>query len=542
MGYQVRFVLFIVSLVLAHQAVAADSCEALKKITIAHVSIVQAVEIPAGSFHAPNGQAYDVPAFCRVQGVSRPTPISNINFEVWLPVTNWNGRYYQVGNGGGSGFLDYTSLATYLRAGNVVANTDDGHNREEELARKNPAGKWGWLLDTEKTIDGDYRALKETRDAAQIILNTYYDKAAHHRYFMGCSGGGLYALTAAEMFPEDWDGILVGAGIAPENTYRSFIQNTWASKRWLENPEGRIPPSKLPLIQKKARASCQPEAHVVDGIAADPRLCSFDPASLSCQGEDGDDCLTAAQVETLQMLYDGPRNPRTGELIAPGYTPSMEAAADGLGGWDSFVTGGAKALISSQHGGSPYLLDVAQGWMRTRIFKDVNWSLSQFDFDRDTVLVKQVMAAAYTNAENRYLARQRKKGSKIIRYMGWGDVAQIPEMVVEHYETVAQHNGGLENTQDFFRLFMVPGMLHCHSGPGANAFGQVYTPTTPALKNDREHHVLRALEAWVEEGLTPEKLIAAKYIDNDAEQGAAFTRPLCPILKLQNIKVLAARI
>ena len=102
---------------------------------------------------------------------------------------------------------------------------------------------------------------------------------------------------------------------------------------------------------------------------------------------------------------------------------------------------------------------------------------------------------------------------------------------IHYYEQVAKAMGGTENTQQFFRLFMVPGMAHCAGGPGANAFGQGHLipllPPMPSPKNERSHHIARALEAWVEDGVTPKKIIATKYVNNKPEEGIEFTRPLC---------------
>ena len=45
----------------------------------------------------------NLPPFCRVAGVIAPTPESQILFEVWLPLDNWNGKFAGVGNGGWAG-------------------------------------------------------------------------------------------------------------------------------------------------------------------------------------------------------------------------------------------------------------------------------------------------------------------------------------------------------------------------------------------------------------------------------------------------------
>lgn len=115
-------------------------------------------------------------------------------------------------------------------------------------------------------------------------------------------------------------------------------------------------------------------------------------------------------------------------------------------------------------------------------------------------------------------------------YFGWGDEFLPPEGGIKYYEDVVNNMGGLVSTQSFFRLFMVPGMLHCTRGSGANSFGQY--PTSPAKINDADHDVVKALEHWVESDKAPNKLVAAKYINDNADEGVAFTRMLCPYPKV----------
>src|SRR5688572_22817161 len=76
---------------------------------------------PAGPFNLPAefgpATTIELPAFCRVQGVLRPTPDSHIAFEVWLPAENWSGRFQGVGNGGFAGSIPYSGLAAAFRSG-----------------------------------------------------------------------------------------------------------------------------------------------------------------------------------------------------------------------------------------------------------------------------------------------------------------------------------------------------------------------------------------------------------------------------------------
>lgn len=91
--------------------------------------------------------------------------------------------------------------------------------------------------------------------------------------------------------------------------------------------------------------------------------------------------------------------------------------------------------------------------------------------------------------------------------------------------SAASDDDALRHTQQFFRLFMVPGMGHFTGGPGATAFGALYG--APGLAIDRQHDVLSAMEAWVEQGVAPDRIVAAKYVNDDPAQGVLRTRPLC---------------
>ena len=124
------------------------------------------------------------------------------------------------------------------------------------------------------------------------------------------------------------------------------------------------------------------------------------------------------------------------------------------------------------------------------------------------------------------VAALKRKGVKIIQYHGWNDQTLQPAYSPAYYDRVTKAMGGAAQTQDFYRLFMVPGMTHCYSGPGANSFGAVGQQLVP---RDAAHDIQTALEMWVEKGVAPDKLIATKYIDDSpATKTVKFTRPLCP--------------
>ena len=95
------------------------SCDSLKALQLPQATITSAVVVPAGPFvqpaagrgrqGAPPEAAEPIPEHCRVKMVLKPTPDSNINVELWMPMANWNGRFLAVGNGGFAGSIQVTS-------------------------------------------------------------------------------------------------------------------------------------------------------------------------------------------------------------------------------------------------------------------------------------------------------------------------------------------------------------------------------------------------------------------------------------------------
>src|SRR5690242_13303652 len=121
--------------------VSAATCESLASLQLRDATVTAAQVVAAGAFVPPGAAPRpaalalykSLPAFCRVQGVSHPSPDSHIEFEVWLPVAGWNGKYMGVGNGGSAGSITYTytpnahGLADALMEGFAASSTDTGH-------------------------------------------------------------------------------------------------------------------------------------------------------------------------------------------------------------------------------------------------------------------------------------------------------------------------------------------------------------------------------------------------------------------------------
>jgi feruloyl esterase len=209
---------------------------------------------------------------------------------------------------------------------------------------------------------------------------------------------------------------------------------------------------------------------VKDGIIANPVGCSSDPAKLLCNAGQSEQCLTAVQVEAAKRIYDGP--PHAEEKAVRGALAGSEL------NWDFGTdTGYADSLFKEMIYGA-----------------SAGWTSSNYDFDRD--YKRLGLAALYTDT-NPDLRHFKAAGGKLLVYQGGTDTTEMPTAIVDYYETVEKVMGGAKPTQDFFRLFVIPGMNHCGDGVGAYSIDY-----------------LTYLENWVERDQAPNEMIGARVSDS----------------------------
>lgn len=442
------------------------------------------------------GQLITVP-FCRVQ-VTHKMPYdivfgdADVYSEVWLPTTTWNGRYLGTGNGGSAPTISYSALNSGIKAGYATANTSMGTHSDP------PLGSLDFRFGNghpQRWINFGVRSTHAMSVAAKAITKAFYEQAPQYSYFTGCSTGGQQAMAEAQSHPEDYDGIVVGAG-AFDRTH-VHMKGIWVyqTNHFKNPPEdftfndiNYIPAAKFPYITQAVIAACDALDGVVDGIIDDPRNCHFDPMSMLCQGPETDSCLTAAQAATMAKIWKGVFNPRTGVQIVPGLTIGSESNPWGTG---SYI------------GPPPNQpqLPILNGL--------INWALGAdfdgryFDWDQDVAIVDDTLASI-VNFVDPDLSPLNARGGKVLMWHGWADPLVYSMDSPNYYEKVLKKMGGLKEVKNFARLFMAPGVGHCgYGGPGPNVFDS-----------------LGALVNWVENGKAPDQIIALRV-------EPLLTRPLC---------------
>jgi feruloyl esterase len=396
---------------------------------------------------------------------------SEIQFEVWIPAgTAWNGKFQGVGNGGYSGAINYRSMAQALQAGYATASHNTGHYGDDlKFAQGHP----------EKLADYAYRAVHVMTENAKLIVRVQTGRFADKSYFVGCSAGGHQALSEAQRYPEDYDGIVAGA--PANNRIRQTFGFLWS---WmaLHREDGSlvVPKESLPLVTKAVVEQCDAADGLKDGLISDPRGCKVDLSKVLPDGE---------QAEAVRKVWAGLKSPRTGEQIFTGWPIGSEEF--GAQGWRLYLVNPVEPMRVQL--------------FRYFLFHDPSWDFRTIDWDRDLAYANEKLP--FMNAVSRDLRAFQKHGGKLLLYAGWMDPIVPPQDTVSYYEGVTETMGGAEKTAAFARLFVAAGMGHCGSGPGPNQFDAV-----------------GALDTWVSRGEAPTQLLAKHVTKGEVDR----TRPLCP--------------
>lgn len=500
---------------------APHGCAALKQLKLPHVEILVATPV-SGTFRedmvverAPRTFTGLKP-FCRVRGISRPVAGSAIGFEVWLPTGGWTGRLHMIGNGAYVSNISYKQMIARLDDGDVAVATDTGHTGTDlEFGWKHP----------ERIVDFSRRAVHESVVTAKAITRAFYGKPARWAYFSGCSTGGYQALSSAQHYPKDFDGIIAGApGNNRTSLTMAFLWNYLSNHRPGDDSTPILTGADLLLINRAVVADCDKIDGVKDGVVSDPRRCGFRIATLRCRdGQAPGTCLTGEQIAAAQRIYDGPKDKRTGKAIYPGYPLGTEGVmtdpSDPHPGWTGYWS-----ETANPH--EPSRADMFRYW----VFDDPKWNWWTFNWGSDVDTMRRKLGPIF-DANDSNLTPFSRAGGKLILFMGWQDPVGTPLEAINYYRAVAQHAGGVTAAQAFARLFMVPGMDHCAGGPGATNFSTATRDSTPPVR-DAAHDMTLALEAWVERGQAPRSLIATRYVAADEgtppeKRPIDFQRPVC---------------
>jgi hypothetical protein len=482
----------------------AAKCADLVKLKLPDTEIKSADLVPAGQFAGRgNVKQVDLPAFCRVVASVHDAPDSEIGVEIWLPAGRWNRVFHGNGNGGFGGSLraGYPGMEEGLRRGYASATTDTGTapatvlNGDPLIGHPQKWKDWGLLSTHVMTITG------------KAIARAFYGEDIKHSYYTGCSTGGQQGLIEAQYYPDDYDGILIGAPVINRTGgHAAVLWDFLSAKR---APGRTLSVTKLALLHNAVLSACAGHSNGLshDPFVSDPLTCKFDPATLTCKSAGSDTCLTQDEVQTAKDFYSGPVT-RSGSPLYYGWLPGSEGAS--RNGW---------AFLEAPFNGEA-AFDGLFKWAF-----GAGWDWRSFDFERDMPKVDAILAAAVNGATHGDLSRFRARGGKLIIYQGWADTLVAPGQTLDFYSRLNKEFGA--STGDFARLFMAPGMMHCGGGSGPGAFNSANGGQPKPPYNDAQHDLFTGMIKWVEDGEAPSRVVATKYVGDAPVRGIALQRPLC---------------
>lgn len=481
-----------VSVQLAHSQPAFPSCDSLLSLDQIYrdeqlgqpISITSAITVTVGA-GAP---------YCDVRGIIEP----DNGFNIKLPIASWNQRLYMTGSrGDDGGIINEAGMTTALLRGFATAGSNAGHTFTIDPfswaynplpGNTNPDAK-------QKQYDFYSRANHETAVLAKKIIGAYYGSSTPllYSYFEGASDGGRQALIEAQSYPQDFNGIIAAYPV---------MNCAWGNTRYIWNKQARdvadISPPELQNIAEIVYNKCDSIDGLVDGFIDDPRKCTFNP-DTDLQG------FTAAQIETLNKIYQGPSS--SGIQVYPGAPFGSEVAdATGLYGWQQY--GAILPMPGTGPGSGEVLINDAKGFLKYMAFDPPAGPLNDYrTFNIDTDLGAMTNTAAWCSAEDTNLLPFKVAGGKLIQWHGYADAVTSPLVSIDYYENVLA-NLGEEDTKSFFKLYMVPGAFN-GGGIGCSDIDW-----------------LSVIQQWVEnEEFEPAAIIGTRPTGG----GYSFrTRPVCP--------------
>src|SRR5262245_2192214 len=433
-------------------------------------------------------------AHCRVDILYGEKPEQNINIRVGLPLNAvdggtggvegaWNGRTQGIGGGGCSGSLNVNAP---VNAGYVGSGNDTGHSGGNCEPGVNEDGTYNLQFINDFIRNG----MKQQVLFSKAIARAYYGVKPAYNYWNGCSTGGRQGYVVAQELPAELDGILANA---PAIYWTRFqTAQMWGQIAMKDLVGGPIAAAKLSQATASAVAACDAADGVVDGLIDDPRTCNFSAQANVCGQPTAPaaNCLTLAEADAIDLIWDGPRNARGNKV------------------WYGLDRGTA---LTGLNGTNPFALGVTQ----------FHWDMHDRNFDWRDVSMDEYPEVAQAGSRNIADVTDtfgdfdvfRRNGGKLLTFVGANDQLIMPRGVIHYYRQIASRRGkgagagpDFEDVQSFYRLFRAPGVAHCGGGAGPqpqNLFG--------------------ALVNWVENGVAPDQILAQTTVG-----GVVRTRPLCP--------------
>jgi feruloyl esterase len=477
-------------------------------------------------------------AYCSIDGAMAPTDTSSqgrpINFRVILPAS-WSSHAVQIGGGGMNGSIPGLTggeAAALLQRGFAAYGSESGHQQggfgPRGGAPTAPSGN-DWALSDEAMKNLGYMQMKKTHDAAMVLMERAYGARPQFNYYVGSSQGGREALTVAQRYPNDYNGVAANVPIVSFSSLMLGPELIRIQEKPLAN---WITPAKVEAIRAEFVRQCDKLDGLADGIINNYMACRaiFDVtegppnrnpwASKRCPNNVDPNpadttagaCFTDGQISTLKMVY---ARYKFATPLANGtktfgmWLPNTDPSGSGLIMNARFKgqEGAAENANNHSHLG---ILGVTGFLMK-------NLSANPLDYVEGGALNgRREEISAWLDATNPDLSAFARRGGKMIVAIGTNDTLASPGAQLDYYQSVLDKMGRTA-VDEFARFYVIPQAGHGLTGSSYNVNGDG-TAIAAAQIPSRFDRVAMLLD-WVEKGIAPPKSATVT--------GNAGTLPLC---------------
>lgn len=447
--------------------------------------------------------------FCQVQihlthETSRQTESiqDEVLIEVWLPLTGdeWNGRFQATGGAGWATGMFEGQLGAAVNGGWAAVSTNGGYGRHPLMS-----GDASRFLTKDSTVDWNLlynfaiRSPVEQIAIGKSITKQYFGKDPHHSYWNGCSTGGRQGYAIAQRFPNLLNGILAEA---PAISFTQLVTGlAWpqirmaATGTFLSNCE-------LKQYRAKVMEACDLIDGVQDNVLEDPEQCTFHPVELSqnktvfyCDGKEK--TWNSDMTSVLADILDGPGTTGRDPLF-PGFALGVPLHKI------------ANITIDSQGRRAQNPFSISESFFKNLLLKDPDFEFATLEKSSYFELFGKASYeyGGLLNADHPDLSLLQASGTKLLSWHGLEDELIPYRNTLSYRQKVEDMMTGGRSSQidDFYRLFLAPGVAHCKGGTGP-------MPSDP----------LAALVDWVEHDMPPDTL----HAETTDAQGNLISRDLC---------------
>jgi feruloyl esterase len=441
-----------------------------------------------------------------------------INFRVLLPAS-WSRRAIQVGGGGMNGMVPMLrgEQPSSPTAGFARYGSDSGHQMGGFGGPGGGGSGNDWALNEEAIRNLGYMQMKKTHDAAMVIMERVYGERPRFNYYIGASQGGREALTVAQRYPADYDGIVADVPIVNFST----LMLAPALIRIQEKPQSNwVTRAKVNAI----RAEFMRQADKLDGLAdgvinnymaaralfdmsqGDPKRNPWaalrapdgvdpNPADTSVNAR-----LTDGQIETLKFIYSRYKfaTPLANGVRSFGmWVPNTDPAGSGMIADRRFrgQEGAAENAPTHTH----------LGGLGVTGFLMQNPSANPLDYVEGGPLNKRrEQISEWLDSTNPDLSAFHRRGGKMIVTIGTDDTLASPGAQIDYYQSVLDKMGR-DQVDTFARFYVLPQTGHGLSGRSVATNGDGNSVAQFSIPNQFNRTAL--ITAWVERNEPPGKTL-----------------------------------